>query len=242
MTKIIAFCGEKGSGKSTAAEALETYLGGILRRSFASPLKESCGALFGLTDAQLYGDEKEIVDPRYGRTPREILQGVGTFYRETYGADFWVQALARRIEGPIAVIDDCRYPNEAAWIRERGGLVIGIRRPGVGGADGHASERLMREHWEEMIDLEIVNDGDLRELRRAVIEAAERGWYLREAMSAADKFRGRPTTAAAIVRFKEAIRDAAESAEAMAHSLPKPPKRPKRKILRRHRKRWEESQ
>ena len=176
---IIGFCGFKGSGKSTAAARAFNvfYDNGRLRatqRSFASPLKKTCRSLFGLAVDQLYGDQKETVDPRYGKTPRQILQDVGSFCRDTYGADFWVDALDRqRADDEITIIDDCRYPNEAEYIRENGGIVIGIRRPGNGLDDDHASETKMHDHWDSMIDVEIVNDGTIEDLRDRVKSVIE---------------------------------------------------------------------
>ena len=193
---IIGFCGFKGSGKSTAAngafsavcENYDNHRQRVARRSFAEPLKDTCNRLFGLVlKSQLYGDKKEVVDPRYGKTPRQILQEVGSFFRDNYGDDFWINALDRQRvrvrypndadfaldSGGITIIDDVRYPNEADFVRNSGGIVIGIRRPGNGLDDDHASETKMHDHWDSMIDVEIVNDGtitDLRDRVKSVIE------------------------------------------------------------------------
>ncbi len=179
---IIGFCGFKGSGKSTAASrafsvvcsVYDDHRRRVAQRSFAWPLKDTCNCLFGLSFDQLYGDQKETVDPRYGKTPRQILQEVGSFFRDTYGADFWVDALEREItDNEITIIDDVRYPNEADFVRNSGGIVIGIRRPGNGLDDDHASETKMHDHWTEMIDVEIVNDGTIEDLRDRVKSVIE---------------------------------------------------------------------
>ena len=186
---IIGFCGFKGSGKSTAAaRAFNVVCGGYddhrrrlraTQRSFASPLKKTCGRLFGLSHDQLYGDEKETVDPRYGKTPRQILQEVGSFFRDTYGDGFWIDVLDRqRSNNEITIIDDVRYPNEADFVRKSSGVVIGIRRPGNGLDDDHASETKMHDHWSEMIDVEIVNDGTIEDLRDRVIVAVQESGVL----------------------------------------------------------------
>ena len=75
--KIVGICGKKRSGKDTAGEYLiEKY--GYVRYAFADPVKEVCRAMFKFDDDQLFGDKKEVVDERWGITPREAFQKVGT--------------------------------------------------------------------------------------------------------------------------------------------------------------------
>jgi len=50
----------------------------LKRYSFADPIKYGCKEMFGFSDEQCWGNLKEIVDERYGVTPREILQVMGT--------------------------------------------------------------------------------------------------------------------------------------------------------------------
>lgn len=173
---VVAFMGFKGAGKSTAAELayymLRRGVGPagveVAMRSFAKRLKILCETILGLGKSQTGGDRKEIVDPRYGKTPRQIMQEIGSFFRDHYGTDFWVEALDRtRMEDEITVIDDLRYPNEAAWARAQGGVVIGVRGRTVL-SDTHESEVTMAAQWEEMIDYEIENTGSIEDLARAV--------------------------------------------------------------------------
>ena len=64
-------------------------------------------------------------------TAREVMQFVGTkLFRRMYG-QIWVDACIRKIkyEQPeIAVIGDCRFPNEVLSIKEAGGYVIRLTR------------------------------------------------------------------------------------------------------------------
>ena len=46
--------------------------------NFADPLKNAIGEIFGFSYEQLHGKEKEIVDPFWGVTPRELFQKIGT--------------------------------------------------------------------------------------------------------------------------------------------------------------------
>lgn len=165
---ILGFCGHKGSGKSTAAEVLREE--GFTRRALADPLKEACAIIFNLTQDQLYGDKKEVIDPRWDKTPREIMQLFGTEVGRQIDEDVWIKSLKAHIDGGDWVVDDVRFVNEAEAIREMGGTVVGLTRC-PGGVDDHQSEREMAERFDEMTDVVIDNANmTLEEFRRAVIE------------------------------------------------------------------------
>lgn len=73
----IALCGYKRSGKDTISDYLiEKH--GFIKYSFAEPVKKIAKVLFCLTDKQLNSDYKEIKDERWGLSPREIMQRLGT--------------------------------------------------------------------------------------------------------------------------------------------------------------------
>jgi len=162
--KIIAFCGFKGSGKTLASGHVVSHFG-YTQRSLATSLKVACRHIFNLTLAQVTDPvEKETLDTRWGKSPRELLQFMGTEIVRGLDADVWVKSFTEYIlEFPTVkwVVDDVRFPNEADAIREKGGIVIGVRRAACvpeWSAHMHDSERLMLEHWDEMIDVEIRND------------------------------------------------------------------------------------
>lgn len=118
MTTIIALCGPAGCGKSTVAKHLvEKY--GAQRYGFATPLKEMVKRALDFTDEQIYGtqEQKEAIDPRYGYSPRWFLQRIGTDgCRAVFGESFWTKRcldMIRRQNQPLAVIEDCRFVNEA---------------------------------------------------------------------------------------------------------------------------------
>lgn len=75
-------------------------------------------------------------------TAREVLQFVGTeIFRKMYG-NVWVDATLRKVqaEGPaIAVISDCRFPNEVEGVRRVGGKVVRFTRTPFP-EDSHFSE------------------------------------------------------------------------------------------------------
>ena len=166
---IIGFGCEARVGKDTAAQYLDDKYG-YRRAGWADNLKKAAGVVFGFTEAQLYGDLKEVIDPNWGFTPREALQRMGTeAMRVTFGDDIWVQSLERTlVKGGRWVITDCRFPNEVRAVHRMGGIVVRIVRPdgpGVrGGVERHPSETALLGWlgW----DATIVNDGTLEEMYR----------------------------------------------------------------------------
>lgn len=147
---IIGLAGKKQSGKSTITRYLQQEYG-FIEVSWAAPLKEVIGKqLFGLSHEQLYGseEEKEAKDPRWGLSPREILQIVGTdLFRKNFRGDFWVHLGKLRIDNLLKnttysqiVVSDCRFPNECKAIEELGGVNVRIVREDKDDGDEHESE------------------------------------------------------------------------------------------------------
>ena len=76
-------------------------------------------------------------------TAREVMQYVGTdFFRRIY-PQVWVESTIRKIEKEspeLAIIVDCRFPNEVEGIQGAGGKVIRLTRNIFGDTDKHPSE------------------------------------------------------------------------------------------------------
>lgn len=150
---LIGICGHARHGKDTAADVLVAEFG-FRKMSLADPMKDACRIIFPTwTDAHLYGDLKDVVDPAYGISPRHALQSLGTewgqyklseydSFEDTTGRCLWVNALLARATGDT-VIPDVRFPHEAAAIRARGGVVIMVRRTGYPVDMTHESESAM---------------------------------------------------------------------------------------------------
>lgn len=145
MTQIIAFAGRKQSGKTTCSEFVQKYANGstepynsVKIYNFADPLKlDICINILGLTTDQCYGtdDQKnELVDCYWDNkqlTAREVMQMVGTDMFRAMQKNVWSAATIRKInnENPsIAIIADCRFPNEVEAIKDAGGMVIKLNR------------------------------------------------------------------------------------------------------------------
>lgn len=137
---IIGLCGLAGSGKSTVARLLvKNHC--FESMSLADPMKEFCAKVLGFSKEQLWGASalRNEADPRYGKSPREALQTLGTEWGRTFYLDMWIdfalnkaRAQCANILGSGCVFEDVRFHNEADAIRKAGGKVWRIVRPGAG--------------------------------------------------------------------------------------------------------------
>ena len=168
MSRLVAFTGPIGCGKTTAAEALIEE--GWVRIKFADPLKNMLRAFYaacGIEDpsyieARIEGGLKEEPDPfLQGRTPRHAMQTLGTDWgRQLIAPDLWTRAWEQRVLAMASreldvVVDDCRFENEAAAVRRLGGMVVRIDGRSAGAESKHASEKFAFK-----ADLNIPNTGD----------------------------------------------------------------------------------
>jgi len=144
-TKILAFAGRKQSGKTTCAEFVTKYFNGSIEPfngakiyNFADSLKKDiCMNILGLTYDQCYGDDvsknqyTEVYWNDIRLTAREVMQLVGTDIFRKMKKDVWARSTITKIqkEKPqIAIVADCRFPNEVKAIKDAGGLVIKLNR------------------------------------------------------------------------------------------------------------------
>ncbi len=163
--KIIAFAGRKQSGKTTCCEFVKNifetsnHSGDCRVYNFADPLKQMCIDVFGLDYHQCYGtddNKNELVNCKWpdnnkNMTAREVLQYVGTDVFRKMQHNVWADATVRLIEKEnptLALIADCRFPNEVEAIKNAGGIVIKLNRDTYNST--HASEvSLDKERYDE---------------------------------------------------------------------------------------------
>ena len=178
MTKprLIGLAGFKRCGKTTVAEHITASASNWEHISFAGPIRLTTNIIFGSADSSFNLErDKEKVASWAGVSPREFMQKMGTeFGRSMIHPEFWVRRAmlsANRLldEGRAVVISDVRFANEAKAIRDAGGEVWWINRPGCK-SDGHASEQGIPVH---LVDHIIDNDGDIELLKCEVSDILE---------------------------------------------------------------------
>ena len=169
MQKIVGLTGRSDVGKTTAGLYLVTQHQ-FIRRPFARSLKTMLMAI-GLAPSHVDGDLKnEPCDLLCGMTPRRCMQLLGTeFGRGMISPELWTNLwkidVART--GMPVVADDVRFANEAAAVRERGGIVVRIDRPGAKPAPEHSSENEMDTIRPDAL---IRNVGSLDDLCQALLD------------------------------------------------------------------------
>ena len=156
---IIAFAGLAGTGKDTAAAHLvQRY--GFVQAAFADPIRSMALILMeeaGIDDAWLTERAlKESPMPGLGVSARALLQTLGTEVGRHLSPDLWTRHMGLRLgleacsykdelwpPQPVhdrIVISDCRFENEAQWVKRYGGHVIRLHRHQAGEVRNHASE------------------------------------------------------------------------------------------------------
>ena len=135
------------------------------------------------SDAPWIGEgEKEEIP----MTVRDLLQKLGTdAMREGLHRNVWVNALmadytptqVQWSDGPVGgyedgpmpnwIITDTRFPNEANAIKNKGGIVVKVERPGIVPINSHPSETALETY---NFDYIIHNDGSINDLENKVRE------------------------------------------------------------------------
>tara|TARA_R110000796_G_scaffold1672_8_gene6909 strand:- start:141 stop:758 length:618 start_codon:yes stop_codon:yes gene_type:complete len=138
-------------------------------KKFAGILKDITCKLIGCNVSQL--EDREFKEAELGRewnglTPRKILQLLGTEAgRQIIHPNIWVNALfANFATNSKWIVTDVRFPNEANIIKEKGGIMIRINRPGTESHCGgqHLSETSLDAY--DKFDYVIENDGTVQDL------------------------------------------------------------------------------
>jgi hypothetical protein len=176
---LIGLCGPAGAGKNTVAELLTDSNGGPFAQiAFADPLYECVSTITGLPVAKLKDrDVKEEVIPWLGKSPRQMLQTLGTEWgRGTVHPEIWIRIAMERaarhqtING--VVITDVRFDNEAQAVIDAGGEVWMVTRPGwrclAEEAAAHQSEAGVSDR---LITRTIDNSGTMDDLRKQLLTA-----------------------------------------------------------------------
>ena len=128
--------------------------------NFADALKSIAINFFGLTYEQCYGSEQEknTPSPIKDFAAREFLQYFGTDVCRNLKEDVWVDFCINKIkseQSELALVGDCRFPDEVKAIQDVGGKVVRLTR--TPHEDSHASETALDTF--EGFDATINNQG-----------------------------------------------------------------------------------
>jgi len=176
MYNIIAICGAKRSGKDVLAKCLINKYN-YEKLSFAEPLKKAVKELFNFNDIQVgideengNGEEKDIIDDRWGITPRKALQYFGTEIMQykmnelipNINREFFANILLSKIvENKNYVISDMRFLHEYEKIKGLNILIIKVIRPSlIKKRDEHISEN---EYEQIPCNIEVLNEGSIED-------------------------------------------------------------------------------
>lgn len=96
---LVGICGKKRHGKNTVGDLLQAFEAWT-PIAFADPIKRIAMDIYGLSYEQCFGgdEHKEAVDPRWGLTPRSIMQRIGTEVARSIHKDTWVRYCLSEIE------------------------------------------------------------------------------------------------------------------------------------------------
>ena len=182
--ELIGITGKKFSGKSTLAEMIRiissTLSYEFVELAFATPLKEICAKAYSIDENHFYESKlKEVTIDELGKSPRQIMQEVGTYFRgekDKNGDTLWIRHMRNKInllakseKKIIVIISDVRYLDEANMIRDLGGKiirVIGYYGPDIDNYSQHSSEQEMDAI---VIDETIGNTGSKRSLQNKIM-------------------------------------------------------------------------
>ena len=169
---IIAFAGRKQSGKSTLCTQVVNFIYDLEQLedtaviyNFADPLKNVCMDILGLSFEQCHGTDNqknELVNcykDGNQMTARQVLQTVGTEFFRSIQHNVWADATIRRIQQDnplVALIGDCRFPNEVEAVKKAGGTVIKLTR-NLYNSD-HASETALDPENYDQSNFDLVVD------------------------------------------------------------------------------------
>jgi hypothetical protein len=164
---LIGISGKAQSGKDTLGKFLcDEYK--CLHYYFAKPLKEGAKVMFNLTDDQIAN--KEVPIEPWGISPRKIYQLLGTEVGRGIDPAIWIknaEMFIKSVPGRTVVITDCRFDNEAIFIRNRGGVVINIVRDQKDIYENkHSSEGGLSP---DNIDFTIYNNGTIEDMCNEVV-------------------------------------------------------------------------
>jgi hypothetical protein len=137
--------------------------------SFADILKKNiCMDLLDLTYEQCYGPDSsknEVTNVFWENkylTAREVMQFVGTDLFRAMKPNIWPESTIKRIQEDapeLALITDCRFPNEVDAIHSAGGIVIRLTKD-KHLSSSHISETILDKNSYDWNNFDFILDND----------------------------------------------------------------------------------
>jgi hypothetical protein len=130
---------------------------------------------FALDFAKQYA---EFMSSCWHFTARSLMQYWGTEYRRMQDPDYWVKKAIAKCKGyGLYIIDDVRFPNEAAAIKNTGGKLVRVIRfgsPIISNSD-HPSETALDDYkqWHYKIPNESILPVYHNEVRKVIREIVD---------------------------------------------------------------------
>jgi hypothetical protein len=175
---VFGITGRANAGKNETAR----LLGATHIIEFAEPLYRMISAMTDIPVWKLKDRAfKEQVIPWLGKSPRQLLQTLGTDWgRDMICPDVWIRIAKQKIAGAIVetqfcsrptiiALPDLRFDNEAEMlIEEFGAVILETVRPDASTCAAHVSEAGISRH---LISKTLVNGGSLDDFREVVRSA-----------------------------------------------------------------------
>lgn len=173
--QLIAIHGFKQSGKDTVADYISQEYG-FVKKAFATKVKQAINVIYDVPLELLNGsdeDKNTLTDVRWDSfvgierdekqdeiflSVRELMQIFATEMCRDKQPNIWFEVAFKNV-GKI-VVSDLRFNNEAEFIKQHKGFVIGVRRQSAVGGN-HQSESGIDSSY---VDVWIDNDSNLEEL------------------------------------------------------------------------------
>lgn len=178
LPRVIGLCGRRRAGKDTVANILEE-LHGYENVKISQDLKDALKVIFGFSGEQIECGLKDQIDDRWGISPRQAMQFIGTEVMQysindllpNVGRKFWIKGCINKhiipFETKLVVLSDVRFLHEYDELKKHFAGDFMVIRIDRGLADANA---LVDEHVSEKeflnipCDTTIRNDGTYEDL------------------------------------------------------------------------------
>lgn len=125
-------------------------------------------AMYQFTEDQLHGNMKDVVDMRYGHSPRELCGIWNHKLSHLHGPKFLVQRFFDTHDPttfPNLIIPDVRFSHDCYEIRRRGGILVKVVR------EKFPLQLEDENHIDGLVgDVTIANDANIETLQKRIRE------------------------------------------------------------------------